>query len=381
MPEKLRKRREKLAQATAGQNQPSGAGQAPRRKKRGRKVSRQAKTNFTTQFATLQDAGLPVVRSLRVLEGQMPQGPLRVVTLEIAEDVETGSSLSEAMGKHPAIFDELFVSMVKAGEASGALTTIFNRLAEFMEKADALIRKIRGAMVYPIIVMVIAMSILTFIMIFVVPQFEDTFSQLGGELPALTQGLITTSRWMLEKWWIFIVVPLVLWGIITAIGRTKGGRRYIDGRHLRRPLFGPIVLKSQVSRFARTLGTLSASGVPVMQALEICGEASGNVVVRAAVGDVRDAVREGEPMARPMAETGLFDDIVVNMVDVGEETGELDRMLMKIADNNELEVDHKVGALVAVLEPALIVCMAGIVGFIVIALFLPLLKLQEMLGK
>lgn len=379
MPDKLRKRREKLASATSSSASTAVAAPA-KRKGRGRKVSRTAKTAFTSQLATLQDAGLPIVRSLKVLEGQMPPGPLKVVTLEIAEDVESGASLSEAMAKHPVIFDELYVSMVKAGETSGALTTIFNRLAEFMEKTEALIRKIRGAMVYPIVVLFVAVGILSFIMIRVVPQFEDTFRQLGGELPGMTQWLIDTSRWMVDNFYLLFLIPFVIWGTYKLIDMTAGGRRFFHRRNLRRPLFGDIVLKSYVSRFCRTLATLSASGVPLMQALEICSEATRNVIVKQAIDDVRDAVREGEPMARPMAETGVFDDIVVNMVDVGEETGELDRMLMRVADNNEAEVDTKVGGLVSILEPILIVIMAVIVGFIVIALFLPLLSIREMLG-
>ncbi|NRA96508.1 MAG: type II secretion system F family protein [Planctomycetes bacterium] len=379
MPEKLRKRRERLAQATSSSAERPAAGGVP--KGRRRKVSRQAKTAFTSQLATLQDAGLPIVRSLRVLEGQMPAGPLKVVTLEIADEVESGSSLSEAMAKHPGIFDELYVSMVKAGETSGALTTIFNRLAEFMEKTEALIRQIRGAMIYPIVVLVVALGILTFIMVQVVPQFEDTFRQLGGDLPAVTRALIGTSRWMVENILLLLFLPVAIWGAYKLVVMTNGGRRFFHSRNIRRPLFGGIVLKSYISRFSRTLATLSGAGVPLMQALEICSEATRNVVVKEAIDAVREAVREGEPMARPMGETGVFDDIVVNMVDVGEETGELDRMLMRIADNNEAEVDTKVAALVSLLEPILIVIMAGIVGFIVIALFLPLLEIREMLGK
>lgn len=379
MPENLRKRRERLAEV-AEKGSPAKQAGAARRARSGR-VSRQAKTTFTSQFATLQDAGLPVVRSLRVLEAQMPAGPLRAVTLEVAEDVENGASLSEAFSKHPAIFDNLYCNMVRAGEASGALTTIFGRLAEFMEKAAALRRKIRGAMVYPIIVMVIAMLILGFIMVFVIPKFEETFSQLGEQLPGMTQTLIDTSRWLVDHWYLIILFPVFLVGGIWALGQTGAGRKFFDKLLLRLPLFGAIVQKSQVARFARTLGTLGSSGVPLMQSLEICADASGNVIVRDAINSVRDAVREGEPMARPMAETGLFDEIVVNMVDVGEETGELDRMLMKVADNNEAEVEVRVSSLVSVLEPLLIVSMAVIVGFIVISLFLPLLKLQESLGK
>ena len=381
MPEKLRKRRERLAQASNQKAQAAAAG-APRAKRgRGRKVSRQAKTAFTSQFATLQDAGLPVVRSLKVLEAQMPQGPLKLITNELGEDVENGASLSEAFSKHPGVFDNLYVNMIRAGEASGALTTIFNRLAEFMEKSAAIRRKIKGAMVYPIIVMVIAVLILGFILVFVIPKFEDTFSQLGEELPAMTQNLISVSRWLVDHWYALFLIPLFIVGGIWGIGRTTGGRRFLDKLKLKLPLFGPIVHKAQVAQYARTLGTLGSSGVPLIQSLDICTDAASNVIMEEAVADVREAVQEGEPMARPMAETGMFDEIVVNMVDVGEETGELDRMLMKIADNNEAEVDTRVSTLVSTLEPLLIVTMAGLVGYIVIALFLPLLKLQESLSK
>lgn len=381
MPEKLRKRRERLASAASGRPEGRAGGDGAAKKATKGGVSRQAKVLFTTQFATLQDAGLPVLRSLKVLAGQMPNGPLKAVVEELAEDVETGTPMSEAMGKHPKVFDELYVNMVRAGEASGSLTVIFNRLAEFMEKAEALRRRVKGAMIYPTIVSVVALAILIFIMAFVVPRFEEAFSNLGGELPGITQGLIDTARFMQETWWLFPILILMGWGGLYAMGRSAGGRRFLDKVKLKVPLLGGVLLEGLVARFARTLGTLSSSGVPLMQALEIVGEASGNAVMREAVEDVQDAVREGEPMARPMGETGMFDDIVVNMVDVGEETGELDRMLMRIADNGETSVDAKVGALVAVLEPLLIVVMALIVGVIVVALFLPLLSIQEQLAN
>lgn len=378
MADQLKERRKRLAEAASGSG-PSAAA-APQKRKKAHKVSRPAKTLFTTQLATLQDAGLPVLRSLKVLEAQMGSGPLKAVTANIAEDVEGGSSLSESMAKHPRVFDDLYVNMIRAGEASGSLTVICNRLASFMEKTDALIRKIRSAMVYPIIVSLVAVGILTFIMLYVVPKFEVTFQSLKGDLPGMTKTLISTSRWLVDHWYVMLGVPLVIWGAFVMAARTPGGRRFLDRMKLRFPMFGDILLKSQVARFTRTLGTLGSSGVPLMQSLEICGDASGNVVVKSAIQDVQAAVREGEPMARPMAETGLFDDIVVNMVDVGEETGELDRMLMKIADNYESEIDAKVAGLVSALEPILIVVMAVVVGFIVIALFLPLLKMQELIG-
>jgi type IV pilus assembly protein PilC len=382
MPEKLRQRREKLAQVAA---KPEGGGaegtaKAPARRRRKAKVSKEAKTQFTVQLATLQDAGMPILRSLRILEGQVAAGPLKDVVGAMAEDVETGTSLSEAMAKFPGVFDDLYVNMVRAGEAGGALTAIFNRLAEYLEKADALIRKIRSAMIYPIIVVLFASAVMIYIMVSVVPKFEAAFQSLGGKLPAITQSLISISRFLADKWWVIIAAGFVVIAAIVFIGRTKKGRRTFDLLKLKMWLFGPIIADTQVARFSRTLGTLSASGVERLRSLDIAADAAGNVIYSEGIRKVQDAVREGEPMARPMGETKLFDDIVVNMVDVGEETGELDKMLMKIAKNKEVVVDTKVAGLMSVLEPVLLIVMGAVVGFIVIALFMPLLSLQQLIS-
>jgi type IV pilus assembly protein PilC len=381
MPEKLRQRREKLAQVAA---KPEGGGaetpKAPARRRRKAKVSKEAKTQFTVQLATLQDAGMPILRSLRILEGQVATGPLKDVVGAMAEDVETGTSLSEAMAKFPGVFDDLYVNMVRAGEAGGALTAIFNRLAEYLEKADALIRKIRSAMIYPVIVVLFATAVMIYIMVSVVPKFEAAFQSLGGKLPAITQSLISISRFLADKWWIILGAGFLIIAAIVFIGRTKKGRRTLDMLKLKMWLFGPIIKDTQVARFSRTLGTLSSSGVERLRSLEIAADAAGNVIYSEGIRKVQDAVREGEPMARPMGETTLFDDIVVNMVDVGEETGELDKMLLKIAKNKEGVVDTKVAGLMSVLEPVLLIVMGAVVGFIVIALFMPLLSLQQLIS-
>jgi type IV pilus assembly protein PilC len=382
MPEKLRQRREKLAQVAARPEGAAGevAAKAPVRRRRKARVSKEAKTQFTVQLATLQDAGMPILRSLRILEGQVAAGPLKDVVGAMAEDVETGTSLSEAMAKFPGVFDDLYVNMVRAGEAGGALTAIFNRLSEYLEKADALVRKIRSAMIYPIIVVLFATAVMLYIMVSVVPKFEAAFQSLGGKLPGVTQSLISISRFLGDKWWMIgLAAFLVIFGI-AFIGRTKKGRRTIDLVKLKLWLFGPIIGDTQVARFSRTLGTLSASGVERLRSLDIAADAAGNVIYAEGIRRVQDAVREGEPMARPMGETKLFDDIVVNMVDVGEETGELDKMLMKIAKNKETIVDTKVAGLMSVLEPALLIAMGLVVGFIVIALFMPLLSLQQLIS-
>jgi len=378
MAQNLRKRRERLAQAA--QKKDSAPGAAASRRMRG-KVSRKAKTQFTVQFATLLDSGLPIMRALRILEAQMSSGPMQQVVAALAEDVESGASLSEAVSKHPQVFDELYANMVRAGEAGGTLSEIFMRQAEYLEKRDALIRRIRGAAIYPVFVSVFAVGILVFIIAFVVPKFKSAFSQLGGSLPPMTQLLIDASDWLISHLYVIPLVPLLIWGGLVLIGRTPGGRRFLDRSKLRLWIFGPIALKGQIARFARTLGTLSQSGVPLLQALDIARDASGNSVVAEAIENVRDSVREGESLAQPLAESGIFDEIVVNMVDVGEETGELDRMLMRIAESHEAEVNTRISAAMSVMEPVLIVVMGAIVGFIVVALFLPLLKMQEMLTR
>ncbi len=381
MPDIIRQRREKLAAATGATPSTGGASINVDAPKKISKVSKEALTQFTTQLATLQDAGMPVLRSLRILEGQVAKGPMKVVVQGLADDVEGGTALSEAMAKFPTVFDDLYVNMMRAGEAGGALTGVLNRLAEFLEKADALVRKIKSAMIYPTLVVTFAIAVMFYIMLAVVPKFEQAFQALGGQLPGPTVFLIATSRALATWWWAIILgVAAIVIGV-SVWGRTVGGKRVLDRLKLKLPLFGLVISGTQVARFARTLGTLSSSGVERLRSLDIVAEASGNFVFEEAIRKVQTAVREGESMAKPLGETGLFDDIVVNMVDVGEETGELDKMLMKVASNYETTVDNRISALMSVLEPALIITLGVFVGFIVIALFLPLLKIQEMLSR
>ncbi|RME74716.1 MAG: type II secretion system F family protein [Planctomycetota bacterium] len=335
-------------------------------------------THFTTQLATLQDAGLPLVRSLKILEGQLKPSPLKYMLAEVAEDVESGSTLSDALAKHPKAFDRLYVNMVKAGEAGGVLDTILERLAEFMEKSLKLRKKVVGAMIYPIVVITVAGLILGGIMTFVVPKFLDMFEEMPNvEVPWPTLMLKSISDFIGSYFLVLIALPFVIWAIIKAIGRTEGGRMAIDRFKLAMPLFGTIISKSTIARFCRTLGTLVASGVPILEALNIVKETTGNAVVTRAVDDVHNSIREGESIARPLAASGVFDDIIVNMVDIGEETGELDKMLVKVADNYESDVDVAVESLTSIMEPLLIVFLGGAVGFIVVALFLPLISILE----
>jgi type IV pilus assembly protein PilC len=334
-------------------------------------------TQFTNQLSTLQDAGLPIVRSLRILEGQLKPSVLKNTLSEVASEVESGSTLSDAMSKHPKVFDRLYVNMIKAGEAGGVLDTILERLAEFIEKSLRLKKKVVGALIYPVVVSLIAIGILSGIMVFVIPSFEAMFTEMNMELPMMTQALLGISRFVGGHFIILLSIPIALFVAFKIAVRNPKVRFLVDKFKLNMPLFGTIIKKSTISRFCRTLGTLIASGVPILEALAIIKEATGNDVVTKAVDDVHDSIREGESIARPLGASGVFDDIIVNMVDIGEETGELDKMLVKVADNYDEDVDIAVESLTSVMEPLLIVFMGGAVGFIVIALFLPLINLIQ----
>lgn len=342
-------------------------------------------TRFTTQLSVLQDAGLPIVRCLKILEGQMRPGLFKRTLMAVTEDVEAGSPLSEALGKHPSVFDGLYTNMVRAGEAGGVLDTILLRLAEFKEKSIRLRNRVKSAMIYPVVVISLASLILAGIVMFVIPKFEEIFKEIGTkglELPALTVFMQDFSRWLTKGYgWVYIVAFLpVLYVAYRLFRGTAGGRRTLDRVRLRAPVFGGIIRKSLVARFARTFGTLISSGVPILEALNIVRGAIDNVVVQSAIDRVRDSIREGEGIAAPLGASGVFDDIVVNMVDVGEETGELDKMLIKVADNYDEEVDNSVNGLVSILQPLLIVFLGGAVFVIVLSVFLPMLQLINTLG-
>jgi type IV pilus assembly protein PilC len=330
---------------------------------------------FTTQLSTLQDAGLPIVRSIRILEGQLKPSLLKDTLADVADDVEGGSTLSEAFGKHPKAFNRLYVNMIKAGEAGGVLDVILERLALFMEKDLKLKKKIKGALVYPCVVTVVAVLIVAGIMKFVIPAFKKMFEETGLELPAMTQLLLTMAGFVEFYWWTLPLAPLLGWIAIKIASSNPKGALFVDKVKLHLPVFGIIIRLGTISRMCRTLGTLIASGVPILEALTITRDALGNAVIAAALDDVHTSIREGESIARPLQQSGNFDDMLVNMVDIGEETGELDKMLIKIADNYDNDVDVIVEALTSIIEPILIVGMGITVGFIVIALFMPLLEL------
>jgi type IV pilus assembly protein PilC len=375
------------------------------------RVNSKKLTTFTRQLSILQDAGLPILRSLRILEQQARPGALKNCLIDVCDEIEGGATLSEAMAKSPKAFDRLYVNMIKAGEAGGALEVILQRLAEFQERSQSLKRKVRGAMIYPVFVVLFAVGILTFIMIRIVPAFQTIFEDFGATMPAMTVILIAASEATVKYWFLIPAIPGSIWLMVKLIRKFAPGRMGWDIFLIKLPVFGQLVEKNIVARTMRTLGTLVASGVPILEALHITRETSGNAVFEKLYAKVYDAIREGETIAQPMKDNckpsfhpvALFffaffipvvgmlvylmkfagrvlDDMVINMVDVGEETGELDTMLYKVADIFDEEVAVLTEGLTRLMEPILIIVLGGIVGFIVIALFLPLISLIQNLS-
>ena len=389
-------------------------------------------TTFTRQLSILQDAGLPILRSLKILEQNQKPGKLKNALMDVCEEIETGATLSEAMAKSPKVFNRLYVNMIKAGEAGGALEIILQRLADFMERAQSLKKKVKGAMIYPVVVIMVAVGILTFIMIKIVPVFAKMFEEFGLDLPAPTKLLINISNYIYRYWYMLLIAPLGVFLFIKLVRKFKAGRMGWDMFLLKVPILGNLVEKNTMARTTRTLGTLVSSGVPILEALNITRETAGSAVFEKLYGKVGESIREGETISKPMEKfsrpgfhpVALFfwtligatpgivisllpemlslgapfagagalvgalfyftrmnsrvvDDLVVNMVDVGEETGELDTMLYKVADTYDEDVKTLTDGLMALMEPLLIVFLGGAVGFIVISLFMPLVSLIQ----
>lgn len=347
------------------------------------RVKTKVMTTFTRQLATLVDAGLPLLRGLRVLEKQERNATLRETIGKLATAVEGGSTFSEALAHHPKIFNRLYISMVKAGEMGGVLEVVLNRLSEFMEKAQKIKGKVIAAMFYPCAVMTVAVTILAVLMVYVVPKFEEIFKDMlsGEQLPPWTRFVLMVSRTVKDHFVYTALGVIAFFVFMKLITKTKLGRRLFDRFKLNVPILGPVISKVAISRFSRTLGTLVSSGVPILQALTIVKETSGNVIVGNAVAAVHESVKEGETITAPLEAANVFPPMVISMVDVGEQTGALPEMLMKIADTYDDEVDNAVSAMTSLLEPIMIVCLAVIVGSIVIALFLPLIVLMDKVGS
>jgi type IV pilus assembly protein PilC len=332
---------------------------------------------FTRQLSTLIDAGLPLLRSLNILHAQLKPSKLRDITEEMIEDIQAGTTFSEALARHPKVFDRLYVNMVRAGEIGGMLEVVLNRLADYAEKRQALKRRVRGAMIYPIAVLIIAAGVVGFLMVRVVPVFAGIYKDFGGDLPGPTKFLVLVSDFMVISWWLLLVYisgTLIFFKILFKIPIVQRGRDHLV---LKIPMIKSLVVKIAVARFSRTLGTLIASGVPILQALKIVKETIGNVVIQNAIDHVHDSIKEGETIAAPLEEARVFPAMVVNMIDVGEETGSLDAMLMKVADTYDAEVEAAVAALLTMMEPVMVVFLGLIVGYIVVALYLPIFMLGD----
>ena len=348
----------------------------------GGRVKSKVLTTFTRQLATLVDAGLPLLRGLRVLEKQERNPTLKNILGELALSIEGGSTFSEGLAQHPKVFNRLFVNMVKAGELGGVLEVVLNRLSEFMEKAQKIKGKVVAAMFYPVAVLVVATGILMILMIKVIPAFRTVFEGMleGRQLPAFTRLVLGVSE-VVKDHFVYTAIGLIVVVILFRLALlTKLGRLIWDKFKLKVPVIGPVVSKVAISRFTRTLGTLVSSGVPILQALTIVKETAGNVIISNAVNAVHESVKEGETITAPLEASGVFPPMVISMVDVGEQTGALPEMLLKIADNYDDEVDNAVSAMTSLLEPIMIVFLAVIVGSIVIAMFLPLIDLMNNIG-
>jgi type IV pilus assembly protein PilC len=327
---------------------------------------------FTRQFATMINAGLPLVQSLTILAQQTENLVLKDVTRQVVYDVEAGNTLADAMRKHPKAFSDLYVNMVAAGEAGGILDTILLRLATFLEKNDALVRKVKGAMVYPGVIMSVAAGAIAILLIFVIPTFQSMFASVNMELPLPTRVVIGASSFLTGWWWMVILVAVGVYFAVRQYYATPVGRRQIDGALLNAPVLGDVLRKSAVSRFTRTLGTLISSGVSILDGLEITAKTAGNMVIHDAVMKSRQSIAGGETIAGPLAESKVFPPMVISMVSVGEQTGGLDEMLSKIADFYDEEVDVAVGALLSLMEPIMIVVLGVVVGGMVVAMYLPI---------
>ena len=343
------------------------------------KVKTKVLTQFTRQLATLVNAGLPLMRGLEVLKRQMKDPQMNEALVGISENIAAGGTFSESLTQYPKIFDNLYVNMVKAGEAGGVLEVVLGRLAEFAEKSEKIKNKVKGAMIYPIVVLVAAIGITAFLLVAVIPKFKQVFNDMlgGAALPAITQAVIDLSEWVQHNGLTIAIIVAAVVVIKKVVGKTPAGAKFYDLLSLKMPVTGTLVQRTAVSRVTRTLGTLLSSGVPILQSLVIVRDTTGNRIVSQALQNVHDAVKEGEGMTQPLAQCSVFPPMVVSMVEVGEETGALADMLTRIANTYDDEVDNAVAGMTAAIEPALIIVLAVVVGTIVVAMFLPMIKIIQ----
>lgn len=348
--------------------------------RKGKKVKLNSMVIFSRQFATMIDAGIAVVRCLDILESQTKDEALRPAIAQCKRDVKGGLSLTDAFGKHPSVFSRLYVNMVRAAEAGGILDKILDRLASFLEKEEEVRSKIKSAMIYPVLVLSFSVLMLGALFLFVLPRFKEIFVSMNVKMPLATQMLFGTSAILQKCWYIIVIVGFLGFIGYKNYAKSESGRFKIDGIKLRVPVIGDLVKKMAISRFSRTFATLIASGVPMMRSLEIVGETSGNVVIAKTVENARNSIREGQKISTPLAQSGLFPGMVTHMIDIGEETGRLSEMLIKVSDFYDQEVDNAVKALTSMIEPCLIVALGGFVGFIAVSIMAPIFKLVSSIG-
>lgn len=330
---------------------------------------------FTRQFSTMVNAGLPLVQCLDILSKQAESAAFREIVADVMHDVEAGSTLSEAMGKRPQAFDNLYVNMVDAGEAGGILDDILARLAGYLEKAEALRRKVKSALTYPAVVLIVALGATTFMLLFIIPTFAKVFADFGGELPLPTRIVLALSDFLKSFWWVLILLTVAFVIAVRRIYKTENGRMKMDAMALKAPILGDILRKASIARFTRTLGTMISSGVPILTALDITARTAGNKVIEAAIMMTKGSIGEGETIAAPLRQSKVFPPMVVQMISVGEETGALDKMLDKIANFYDEEVNVAVDTLTSIIEPIMIVVMGSLVGGMVVAMYMPMFKL------
>lgn len=346
----------------------------------GAKVKTKDLVVFSRQFATMIDAGLPLVQCLEILASQQENPEFKKVLLDVKGAVEGGSTFADALRKHPKVFDELYVNLIAAGEVGGILDTILNRLSGFLEKSEKLKGKVKGALTYPTVVIIIALLVVTGLLIWVVPIFEDMFKDFGQALPAPTQIVVNMSKFLQSSWYVIIIVIVGVGIALNRTYKTHRGKRVMDGIFLRVPVFGDLIRKTAVARFTRTLGTMLSSGVPILEGLEIVAKTAGNVVIEESIMKARVSLSQGKTLAEPLIETKVFPGMVTQMIAVGESTGALDAMLTKIADFYEDEVDAAVDALTSLIEPLLMAFLGIVVGGLVIALYLPIFQIAGAAG-
>jgi type IV pilus assembly protein PilC len=368
----LRKKRVTMTSAKE-KSKPSGLGLG------GGGVSTKDLAVFTRQFSTMINSGLPLVQCLDILAKQAEKDNFRKLISQTMRDVESGSTLADALSKHPLVFSDLYVNMVEAGEAGGVLDVILGRLATYLEKMNTLKRKIKTAMTYPAVVFVVTIAASTFMLLFIIPTFAKMYADFGSDLPGLTRMVMALSTFVRTRWYLILTAVVVAFFGFRRYYATKEGRASVDRLLLKVPILGPVLLKAAIARFTRTLGTLVSSGVPILEGLEITAKAAGNTVVKNAVMKTRASISSGQTIAGPLRESEVFPPMVVQMISVGEETGALDEMLSKVADFYDEEVDSAVDAMTSVIEPVMIVLMGGIVGVMLIAMYLPIFKLVSVI--